>query len=158
MTILIAYDGSDDARAALDFAARHLRPEPTVVISVWEPLLLQFAWAPLVAETPAGPDSEPNDQFEEEKQAEHLAQEGADILRKAGLTDVRTLAERGGGPVWSAIVDVADELDASLVVTGSRGLAGARSLIIGSVSTRVLHHARRPVLVVPPKRQDKEKD
>jgi nucleotide-binding universal stress UspA family protein len=47
-------------------------------------------------------------------------------------------------------VDVADELDASVIVTGSRGLAGVRSVLLGSVSNHVLHHAHRPTLIVPP--------
>ena len=153
MTVLIAFDGSADSRAAVDYAARHLRAEPTVIMSVWEPLLTQLTWAPLAAAVPVA--AEPDDgKWEEEKQAEQLAGQGAEIARAAGLTDVAIRAERGGGPVWAAIVDVADELNASLIVTGSRGLAGARSVILGSVSTRVLHHAHRPVLVVPPPKSD----
>ena len=149
MTVLIAYDGSDDARAAIGYTARHIRPEPTVVMTVWEPLLTQLAWAPLASAMPVAGEGGEGDQFEEERQAERLARQGADLAVDAGLAEVRTLAERGG-PVWAAIVDVAAEMDASLIVTGSRGLGGARSMILGSVSTRVLHHARRPVLVVPP--------
>ncbi|TDD84641.1 universal stress protein [Actinomadura darangshiensis] len=156
MTVLIAYDGSDDAQAAVEYVAAHLRAEPTVIMTVWEPLLLQMSWAPLAAAAPVAAEPQPGDQWEEEKQAERLAQQGADLAGKGGLTDVSTRAERGGGPVWAAIVDVADELDASLIVTGSRGLAGARSVILGSVSTRVLHHAKRPVLVVPPKQEEKD--
>ncbi|WP_067796859.1 universal stress protein [Actinomadura formosensis] len=153
MTILIAFDGSDDARSAVEYAARHLRPEPTVIMTVWEPLLTQITWAPLATATPVTAEA-PGDKYEEEKQAEQLAGRGAEIALAAGSTEVTTRAERGGGPVWAAIVDVADELNASLVVTGSRGLAGARSVILGSVSTRVLHHAHRPVLVVPPPKED----
>ncbi|NKZ06108.1 universal stress protein [Actinomadura latina] len=153
MTVLIAFDGSDDSRAAVDYAARHLKAEPTVVMTVWEPLLTQLSWAPLAAAVPVAADAA-DDQYEEEKQAEQLARKGADIALAGGLTDVAVRAERGGGPVWAAIVDVADELNASLIVTGSRGLAGARSVILGSVSTRVLHHAHRPVLVVPPPKED----
>ncbi|GAA4311113.1 nucleotide-binding universal stress UspA family protein [Actinomadura luteofluorescens] len=154
MTVLIAYDGSDDARAAVEYVARHLRAGPTVIMTVWEPLLTQISWAPLAAAVPVAGRLDEGEQYEEEKQAERLAQQGADIAAKAGLTDVAVRAERGGGPVWAAIVDVAEELNASLVVTGSRGLAGARSVILGSVSTRVLHHAHRPVLVVPPPKED----
>lgn len=154
MTILIAFDGSDDSQAAVEYAARHLRAEPTVVMTVWEPLLLtQIGWASPAAAVPVTA-ADPDDKYEEEKQAEQLARKGADLALDAGLTDVAVRAERSGGPVWAAIVDVADELNASLIVTGSRGLAGARSVILGSVSTRVLHHAHRPVLVVPPPKED----
>lgn len=154
MTILFAYDGSDDARAAVEYAARHVRAEPAVVVTVWEPLVAQLGWTPPPAAAPlvTGHDG---DRYEEQKQAERIARQGADIALAGGLTDVSVRAERGGGPVWAAIVDIADEVNASLVVTGSRGLAGVRSVILGSVSTRVLHHVRRPTLVVPPpKRED----
>ncbi|TDD80987.1 universal stress protein [Actinomadura rubrisoli] len=154
MTVLIAFDGSDDARTAVTYAARHIKPEPVVVLTVWEPLLAQIAWAPLAAATPVTTTGMPDDKFEEEKQAELLAKRGAELAAAAGLTDVTPRAERGNGPVWATIVDIADELDASLIVTGSRGLAGARSVLLGSVSTRVLHHVHRPTLVVPPPRKD----
>jgi nucleotide-binding universal stress UspA family protein len=37
-----------------------------------------------------------------------------------------------------------------VVVMGSRGLSGVRSMLIGSVSNAVVHHAHQPTLVVPP--------
>ncbi|MGK5552040.1 universal stress protein [Actinomadura kijaniata] len=150
MTIMIAYDGSDDARAAVEFAARHLRPEPVTVLTVWEPMLSQLAWAPLAAGGPIPAADPAAEEWTEQEHAAKVADDGAARARAAGFTDVTARAERCDGPAWSAIVDVADELDATLIVTGSRGLSGARSVLLGSVSTRVLHHTRRPVLIVPP--------
>ncbi|MFD0901077.1 universal stress protein [Actinomadura sediminis] len=150
MTVLIAFDGSDDSRAAVEYAARHLRPEPAVILSVWEPLVAQITWAPIAAAAPVVMQTRDREKFEEEKQAERLASKGAELAAAAGLPDVTPRAERSGGPIWAAIVDVAEELDASLVVTGSRGLSRARSVLLGSTSTRVLHHVQRPVLIVPP--------
>ena len=46
------------------------------------------------------------------------------------------------------IVDLAEELDAGLVVVGSRGLGGIRRALMGSVSDSVVRHAHCPVLVV----------
>jgi nucleotide-binding universal stress UspA family protein len=66
--------------------------------------------------------------------------------------------EEAGGKVAKAhlrmgrpdeqIVSVADEIDAGLVVTGSRGLGGLRRSLMGSVSDSVVRHAHCPVLVV----------
>lgn len=145
MTILIAYDGSADSRAALEFAAKHLTTQSTVIVTVWEPLLVQLKRHPI-----AGPALF-TDQGEEWKElAEHRAKEGAELARAAGLPDVSYRAVADNESIWQTIVDAADELDASLIVTGSRGLSGVRSVLLGSVSNHVLHHAHRPTLIVPP--------
>jgi len=52
------------------------------------------------------------------------------------------------GPPDEEIVQLAEELDAGLVVTGSRGLGGVRRALMGSVSDSVVRHAHCPVLVV----------
>ena len=66
--------------------------------------------------------------------------------------------EQGGGEVAGAhlrggrtteqVIGLVDELDAGLLVLGSRGLQGLRRILIGSHSEDIVHHARRPVLVV----------
>lgn len=46
------------------------------------------------------------------------------------------------------ILELAEELDAELIVIGSRGLGGVRRALLGSVSDSVVRHAHCPVLVV----------
>jgi nucleotide-binding universal stress UspA family protein len=145
MTILIAYDGSADSRSAIEFAAKHLAAEPTAIITVWEPLFVQIRNHPLAA---GAIPAETGD--EAQAQAEKQAKEGAELAKAAGLSDVTYRAVADNESIWKTIVDVADEIDASLIVTGSRGLAGVRSVLLGSVSNHVLHHAHRPTLIVPP--------
>ena len=58
-----------------------------------------------------------------------------------------TVTVRHGGPE-TAVLEAADELDADLVVVGSRGLGGFRGLLLGSVSRRVVERAHRVVVVV----------
>jgi nucleotide-binding universal stress UspA family protein len=50
------------------------------------------------------------------------------------------------------MIDIADEIDAAVIVMGSRGLTGAQELFEGSVSHQVAEHADRPVLIVPARR------
>ncbi|TDE57406.1 universal stress protein [Nonomuraea mesophila] len=146
MTILIAYDGSDDADAAIAFAAEMFRGADAVVLTVWERLVMTSARASvglMMTMDQSGIEDEAI-----AKAMRELADRGADRARQGGLNavprcDVDSVA------VWSTIVDVANEIDAKLIVTGTRGLGGVRSLLLGSTSDRVLHHAGRPVLVVP---------
>ena len=55
---------------------------------------------------------------------------------------------REGTPVTS-LLELADEVDADLLVVGSRGVGGFPGLLLGSTSTQVAQHARRPVVIVP---------
>ena len=66
-------------------------------------------------------------------------------VRGAGL-DVNTHA-REGDPADS-ILDVAEELDADLIVVGNKGMTGARRFLLGSVPNKVSHHAPCSVLIV----------
>jgi len=53
-----------------------------------------------------------------------------------------------GGPVVDALADLRPE-DADVLVCGSRGYGPARRVLLGGVSSRLLGHARLPVIVVP---------
>jgi nucleotide-binding universal stress UspA family protein len=71
--------------------------------------------------------------------------EAADRVREAGL-DAETFA-REGDPA-DAILDVAEERDADLIVVGNKGMTGARRFLLGSVPNKVSHHAPCSVLIV----------
>ena len=74
----------------------------------------------------------------------------ADEMRKAGL-DVSVEREEVvlGGPAH-AIADIADRAGADLIVVGTRGHSAPVGVLLGSVTPRLLHVAKRPVLAVPP--------
>ncbi len=146
--ILLCYDGSADAKAAIDRAGVLLKSSPAVVLSVWEPFIDVIARAGLgMAYGAANFDGDEVDAASE-RRATALAEEGAARARELGLDAQPRTAVRNGS-VASAILDVADELDAEAIVLGSRGLTGVKSLLLGSVSHALLQHADRPVIVVP---------
>ena len=84
----------------------------------------------------------------EEATAREAAEQGAQ--RRAGARlgrEART--EQAEAAVWLTIIQAADELDASLIVCGARGLNPVKRAILGSVSEAVLHHSHRPTLISP---------
>lgn len=74
-----------------------------------------------------------------------VANDAAARLREAGV-DVKV--EVLEGPPADAILTVANVRECDLIVMGSRGFGALASLILGSVSHRVLSQARMPVMVV----------
>ena len=149
--VLIAYDGSDNAKVAISYVARFLRSSRVVMVSVWAPLAIQTAqlstmWGGM---TTAGwaTDETAADGYAS-AEATKMAAEGAELAREAGL-NASSSAHAATGAVWTGIVDAADELQADIIVTGTRGLHGMRALLHASVSSRVLHNTSRPVLIVP---------
>jgi nucleotide-binding universal stress UspA family protein len=71
--------------------------------------------------------------------------DAAEIARAAGV-EVNTHA-REGDPA-DAILDVAEELNAGLVIVGNKGMTGAKRFLLGSVPDKISHHAPCSVLIV----------
>jgi nucleotide-binding universal stress UspA family protein len=145
-TILICYDGSESAQHAIGAAAELLGPRRAVVLAVGPPLTAAESLAAIAPVTPGAAFEELN-----EDDARQRAQVGAEQAQHAGF-EAEARADLAS-PTWDGIVAVADEIDAAVIVLGSRGLKGARELFEGSVSHQVAEHAGRPVLIVPPDRR-----
>ena len=73
------------------------------------------------------------------------------------LTEAARAAEEAGvsaqtfprqGDPADAILDVAEERDADLIVVGNKGMTGAKRFLLGSVPNRVSHHAPCSVLII----------
>jgi len=85
---------------------------------------------------------------------EEQALERAIALLEAEVRDIRTrgvgvqVIVRSGDPAPS-LLEMADDVDADLVVLGTRGRGGPADLLLGSVARTVADRARRPTLVVP---------
>lgn len=143
--ILIAYDGSDDAKAAVTQAATLFSGQQAVVLSVWQRFIDTMARAG--AGLAVVVDYDEIDESAEQT-ALTRAKEGAEIAEAAGLH-----AEPGTAMVEStvaaAIITAAAERDVDAIVVGTRGLTGVKSIFLGSTSHAVVQHADRPVLLIP---------
>jgi nucleotide-binding universal stress UspA family protein len=71
--------------------------------------------------------------------------DAAEQIGEAGV-DVTTFA-REGDPA-DAILDVAEERDAGLIVVGNKGMTGAKRFLLGSVPNKVSHHAPCSVMII----------
>ncbi|MBJ7519209.1 MAG: universal stress protein [Solirubrobacteraceae bacterium] len=154
--LLIAYDGSDTSRHALDRAGTLFPGARAVIATVWEPTPVLSAPGALGTIDPLDIESQERVDKAVNASARRTSDEGVEAARAAGLVAEGRVTE--DAPTWHGIVALADEVDASVIVVGSRGHGGLRSALLGSVSQGVVHHAHRPVLVIrddehqPPKR------
>lgn len=148
--MLIAYDGSEDATAAVR-AAAHLLREATVVV-------LHVRGESFTAERAglaraALPDSviataALNWERAAAGTAQAIADRGAAVAGEAGLH--ATAVVRAAITPWRGVCAAAEEFEADMIVCGSRGQGAFSRAVLGSTSSSLVHHARRPVLVVPP--------
>lgn len=139
-SIVVGTDGSDTAKQAVAEATRLAKAlgAQVHVVSAYEPLRgarvhgapegAAKVWAPL-----------PDDQVEA------ILSETAAAVRQAQL-EVTTHAVREDPA--DALIGVADRVDATMIVVGSKGMHGARRLALGNVPNKVSHRARCNVLIV----------
>ncbi|MFW2339930.1 MAG: universal stress protein [Acidimicrobiia bacterium] len=144
MRILLGTDGSETARAAVQFIAGFPFPaaKSVHIVSVIRDVLREQEIESLTPEQ--------WDAFEATKAGTHdevaeVMEAGAETLRAEGWTvstEIRT-----GHPA-DELIEAAEEQDSHLIVVGSHGLTGFRRFLLGSVSNQVLQSAKRSVLIV----------
>lgn len=146
--ILICYDGSADARSAIEHAAELFHDEPATVLTVWQPFMEIAARSTVgFGLVPSIPDSLEIDRASQEA-AGQTAQEGVELATKLGMKAEPRVSSQMTTTA-RAILAEADRTDAKAIVMGSRGLTGVKSLLLGSVSHEVIQRADRTVAVVP---------
>jgi nucleotide-binding universal stress UspA family protein len=144
-SVLVAMDGSEGSFQAVRFLQSFALPRQTKVrlLSVVErlrypttaPRSVQGQLVRMLKELEA------ERRGEVDKVLERAARQLDDkITRVTRYTPTGDAAEE--------IVATAQDFDTDLVVVGARGLGGVARVLLGSVSERVLHHARCPVLIV----------
>jgi nucleotide-binding universal stress UspA family protein len=140
--LILCYDGSEDAEHAVEYAGKLFTGGHALILTVWQ----SPADANVVGWSAGGLDFAELERAAAEE-AGRVAEDGARIAREAGL-EAEPAAVEANGPVWKTIVETAGRHRSALVVVGSRGLTGIRSILLGSVSSAVVRHADQPILVV----------
>jgi nucleotide-binding universal stress UspA family protein len=141
-SIVVGTDGSETAKEAVRQAVELAR-------SVGAELLLVSAYQPVARvtvnhEARHAPD-EAQWMVSAREDVATLLSEAAATAGAAGVP-VQTFP-RQGDPA-DAILDVAEERDADLIVVGNKGMTGAKRFLLGSVPNRVSHHAPCSVLII----------
>jgi nucleotide-binding universal stress UspA family protein len=141
MRVMVATDGSDNAKAAAEWLANFPLPAATDVLVF---AAADLPWAPVSVPPVPAYDQAVLDA------ARRVGEEAsAGLSRRWARVEVRAAT----GDPRAAIPAAADEWRADLVVVGARGLGAVRGFLLGSVSAAVVHGAHCPVLVVkdPPR-------
>ncbi len=135
--LLISFDGSESSRNALKQAIKLAGTEKEWIeaLSVMPAYEgdLEFIGISDIKGVMGGP-------------TEKLLAEAREIAVAEG-TEIMTDIEQG--KVYERIVDVADKKDCDLIVMGRRGLQRVERMLMGSVTSRVIGHTHKDVLVVP---------
>jgi nucleotide-binding universal stress UspA family protein len=141
-TIAVGTDGSDTAARAVEFAMDMATKYGArlVIASAYSPvsedrLRKEKRDAPQEIQWSINPSEE----------VDATLREAAAVARDGGV-EASTYA-RQGDPA-DAILDVAEEQGADLIVVGNKGMTGARRFLLGSVPNRVSHHAPCSVLII----------
>ncbi len=143
--VLFCYDGSDGSKTALTAAVELIKPADAVVLVVWTPAAVQLARAGSFVV------AVPNEGEIDEEQAviaRQIAEEGAAGARGRGY-DASARIAQANESVARTIDEIAEEIDAGLIVCGQRGRGAIGSALLGSVSHALAAHTKRPVLIAP---------
>jgi nucleotide-binding universal stress UspA family protein len=138
--VLIAYDGSDRAKFAIERAASQLAPgREALVVCAWRPVGVGFQLAD-------GQHIDADDAQAVQVAAQETAARGAALANAAGFRAESIAVEEV--PVWQGIVETARDRGASLIVLGTHRRSGVAGHLFGSVATEVMRHSAAPVLIV----------
>jgi nucleotide-binding universal stress UspA family protein len=130
--ILLAYDGSDHARKALEKAISLATEEDEIVVLYVIPTALIDEFKGLDPEISKG-------------KAREIVNEAVDIIK---ARERKALAVVHEGDVAEDIINFAGELDCTLIIIGSKGVSKIGRFSLGSVAEKVARHAECPVLIV----------
>jgi nucleotide-binding universal stress UspA family protein len=141
--ILVALDGSEHARHALNYAV-----ESTIK---WDAQLIILAVLPPVSALVYS--TEFNNQYildlENDLRVSYqrILNEAVKIVKKKG-PEIKVSTKLGKGRPANVIIDTAKNENVDLIVMGSRGIGGITGWILGSTSKHVVDHCTKPILII----------
>jgi nucleotide-binding universal stress UspA family protein len=136
--IVLALDGSPEAQHALPVTQELAQATGAAVTVVH---VREMMLAPVVGGVTRRMD---------EGEAEASVRAGAESLLAAGIdAELQIVASTYAGGPAHEIAEVAKQVDAGLIIAGTRGLGVIKGLLVGSVAHRLLYIATCPVLTVP---------
>lgn len=141
--ILVAIDGSQSGRRALDEAVKIAKATGGRVQALY---VVQHP-ARLV-DVSSGFAEEQTRESPATDLATEALQEAKAVFEREGVAGDIRAAEANGEEIAAVIYRIAAEADADLVVMGTRGLSGMKRLLLGSVAESFLRTADRPVMLV----------
>jgi nucleotide-binding universal stress UspA family protein len=142
-SIVVGTDGSETAREAVGQAVELARrlDASVHVVSAYEPVAGQgLRGARASAVTP-----DPQWVVKVREEVDSTLEEAAGIARAAGVP-VSVYPRQGDAA--DAILDVAEERGADLVIIGNKGMTGAKRFLLGSVPNKVSHYAPCAVMII----------
>jgi nucleotide-binding universal stress UspA family protein/MFS family permease len=138
--VLIAYDGSDRAKLAIERAASQLPPgREALVVTAWRPVAVGF-------QVQDGTHLDADDAHAVRAAAEQTAAGGAALAESVGFRAESLTVEEM--PTWQGIVRVARERNVSLIVLGTHRRSGMAGHLFGSIATEIMRHSDVPTLIV----------
>jgi nucleotide-binding universal stress UspA family protein len=148
--VLIAYDGSPGAATALGAAAGLFPAARASVVTVPEVTVHVETGFPGLPTMSPEVARQVIDELgaEARRRAGETAQQGVDRARALGL-QAEVVPVDPSAPAWAALLDAAHRLGAEVLACGTRGRGAFARALLGSTSSRLLHHTDMPLLVVP---------
>eukprot|EP00128_Syssomonas_multiformis_P001852 Colp12_sorted_trinity150504_noHs@34463 len=144
--VVLAVDYSDHSLHAFDWVVNNiLKPDDTLLILHVFPHSIPPASAAVAAGAYIPPELFTEITEKAAKQARELVEKFGALAQERAIKYILKTVE---GDPREVICAVAEERHAKLLAVGSRGLGAVKRLFMGSVSSYIVHHCKRPVLVI----------
>jgi nucleotide-binding universal stress UspA family protein len=136
--ILFPADGSESSNKALQYVIDFARKFNCRVVVLYSHDIPSVNYSPYYV---------PNPELLEEllESSKKFVKETRDVFEKAGIKAKSILIR---GIPGEKIIEAAESENCDLIIMGSRGLSTVKRLLLGSVSNYVIHHTKKPVLII----------